>query len=53
MEIKVFLNRQSDRPCFARIVDFNQILEFDFNLILRSMRILYGQDCIIEFKVID
>lgn len=53
MEIKVFLNRKSEHPCFARIVEYNQTLEFDFNLVLCSMRILYGQDCIVEFKVID
>lgn len=53
MEIKVFINRTAERPCFCRIVNYNSCVEFDFNLVLRSMRILYGSDCIVEFKVID
>ena len=53
MEIKVFINRNAERPCFSRIVNYNSCVEFDFNLVLRSMRILYGSDCIVEFKVID
>ena len=53
MEIKVYISRQSERPTFCRIIQFSASVEFDFNLILRSMRILYGQDCVVEFKVID
>ena len=53
MEIKVFINRDAERPCFCRILNFTSSVEFDFNLILRSMRILYGSDCIVYFKVID
>lgn len=49
----MFLNRRSERTCFVRFVEFNKTLEFDFNLVLRSMRILFGQDCIVVFKVID
>lgn len=53
MEIKVFLNRNAEKPCFARIIPFNSSVTVEFNLLLRSMRILFGDDCVVQFNVID
>lgn len=52
MQIKVFLNQQSTKPVYERIVPCNNSVEFDFSTVLRSMKILYGSDCIVEFKTI-
>lgn len=53
MEIKVFLNRQADKPCYQRIVSQNSAVTQDFNLLLQSMRILYGPQCVVHFVVFD
>lgn len=53
MEIKVYLTRQCDKPVFCRIVPYNSSVEMEFNLLLRSMRILFGSDCVVDFRIID
>ena len=52
MEIKVFLNLKSDKPVFVRQVITNDALTVDYACLLRSMRILFGADCVVEFKIV-
>ena len=51
MEIKVFLSRSSEKPVFCRIIQTVDGLDIDYSLLLRSMRILYGNECLVEFKI--
>ena len=51
MEIKVFLNANAEKPCYVRLIQMVDGVEIDFSLLLRAMRILYGTDCIVEFKI--
>ena len=50
MEIKVFLNRSSDKPVFMRLVSFNESIEIDTNQILKVMRVLFGSECVVQFN---
>ena len=52
MEIKVFLNLKCDKPCFVRHVITNDAVTVDYACLLRSMRILFGPDCVVEFKIV-
>lgn len=48
MEIKVFMTQNSERPVFDRIVES---VDIDFQQMLYSLRVLFGDGCIVEFKV--
>ena len=52
MEIKVFLNLNSEKPVFVRQVITNDAVTVDYACLLRSMRILFGSDCVVEFKIV-
>lgn len=52
MEIKVFMNGKSEKPVFVRIVPIADALLFDFNNCLRTMKSLFGEDCIVIFKCV-
>lgn len=49
----MFLNSKSEKPSFCRIVQLDSSVEFDFSVVLRSMRILYGSSCVVEFKCVS
>lgn len=53
MEIQVFLTRGSEKPVYQRIVSQNTSVKADFQLLLEAMRILYGSQCMVVFKVVD
>lgn len=48
--MKVFLNSNSSAPVFCRIIEATPDVEIDFNLLLRSMRLLFGSHCIVIFE---
>ena len=50
MEIKVFINRSTDKPVFMRLVPFNESIEIDTNQILKVMRVLFGSECVVQFN---
>lgn len=50
MEIKVYLNGKSEKPVFVRIVPIADAVLFDFNNCLRTMKSLFGEDCITVFR---
>lgn len=52
MEIKVYLNRKADKPVFCRIVPTNDALSIDYQTLARAMYILFGNDCVIEFRLV-
>ena len=51
MEIKVYLNNSCEKPTFCRIVNTIDGVDIDYTLLLRAMRILFGTECIVEFKI--
>lgn len=56
MEIKVYLSLsayQNRKTCFCKRIDVEPGLEIDFGLLLRSMRVLYGHNCIVEFLIVS
>lgn len=56
MEIKVYLsfdNYNRRKTCYCNRIDVTSGMEIDFGLLLRSMRILYGQKCIVEFLIVS
>ena len=48
----MYLNRNADKPCFCRIVPTNDALSIDYQTLARAMYILFGNDCVIEFKLV-
>ena len=52
MEIKVYLSLTSKSPVFVRQVLCDRSLDIDFNLLLKSMKILFGENCVVEFRCI-
>lgn len=53
MEVSVFMNLKADRPCYVRILEASRSLDLDFNFLLRVFRLLYGNESVVVFKVID
>lgn len=53
MEIKVFINQNAEKPIFCRIIHLNDGISMDYSLLIRSMRILFGNDCVVTFKVFE
>ena len=49
--MKVYLSREAEKPCFCRILQTVDGLDIDYTLILRCMRLFYGNNCIVEFKI--
>lgn len=52
MKIKVYLNPNCDEPIFVRQVISNDAFSVDYSCLLRSMKIMFGPDCVVEFKII-
>ena len=52
MEIKVYLSLKSDKPVFVRQIITNDAVTVDYACLLRSMRILFGTECVVEFKIV-
>lgn len=53
MEIKVYLNQNADKPIFQRILVCDSSVSFDFSIVLRAMRLLFGDHCIVTFKCVN
>ena len=56
MEIKVYLSLSAysnRKSCFCKRIETEPGLEIDFGLLLRSMRVLYGRGCIVEFLIVN
>lgn len=51
LQIRVFLSKSSDTPVFERILDCHQEVSFDFQVVLKAMRQLFGNKCIVDFKM--
>lgn len=51
MELKVYLNSSSTKPVFQRIVTTPDGLDVDYSGLIKSMRQLFGNECIVEFKI--
>lgn len=52
MEIIVFSSwemRSKNKPSFSRRIDLFKGVDIPFSVLLRSMKILYGENCIVEF----
>lgn len=45
------MNRDA-RPIFERIVELDSSLCFDFNHVLKAMKCLFGQNCIVVFECV-
>ena len=55
MEIRVFLNNDACRngsTCYVRQVDLVDGISVPFDVLLKSMRILYGSACVVDFIVL-
>ena len=55
MEIRVFLNNDAWRKgasCYVRQVDLVDGISLPFDVLLKSMRILYGSACVVDFIVL-
>ena len=55
MEIRVFLNNDAWRngaTCYVRHVDLVEGISVPFDILLNSMRILYGSACVVDFIVL-
>lgn len=52
MQIQVFLTSKSSKPVYERIIEVDDSLRFDYSCIVRSMKLLYGLECIIQFTVV-
>ena len=56
MELKVYLSfkdYQNRKSVFCKRVDVTEGVTVDFGLLLRSMRVLYGSTCIVEFLIVS
>ena len=55
MEIRVFLNNDAWRngaSCYTRQIDLVDGISVPFDVLLKSMRILYGSACVVDFIVL-
>lgn len=56
MELKVYLSLSAysnRKSCYCKRIETEPGLEIDFGLLLRSMRVLYGRSCIVEFLIVS
>lgn len=56
MEIKVYLSLsayQNRKTCFCKRIDVVSGMQVDFGLLLRVMRVMYGENCIVEFLIVN
>ena len=51
MELKVYFNSKSEKPIFCRCIQTNDAVSLDYSLLLRSMKLLFGPDCIVIFEI--
>lgn len=52
--LKVFEDNESvikGKPCYVRAVVLNDAYSFDYTLIVRSMRLLYGENVLIQITI--
>ena len=55
MQLQVFLNEQAHvtgKRVFERVVSVNDACAIPFENLIKSMRFLYGQKAIINFKIL-
>ena len=55
MEIRVYLNNdawRSGATCYIRQIDLVDGIFVPFDILLKSMRILYGSACVVDFIVL-
>lgn len=55
MEIRVYLNFdafKSGATCYVRQIDLVDGISVPFEILLKSMRILYGSACVVDFVVL-
>lgn len=50
MEIKVFLTRSAEKPCFCRIVTYNDSVKVDFQEIINVLKFMFGSECVVCFN---
>lgn len=56
MEIKVYLSLsayQNRKTFFCKRIDVSSGVQVDFGLLLRAMRVLFGESCIVEFLIVN
>ena len=46
------MNLKCDKPVFVRQIITNDAISVDYSCLLRSMKIMFGPDCVVEFKII-
>lgn len=51
MRLKVFMPSGS-KPVYERIINMDASVSLDFNLLLRAMKLLYGEKCIVIFECV-
>ena len=52
MEIIVYSSwelRSKHKSCYSRRIEMVKGVDIPFSLLLRSMKVLYGENCIVEF----
>ena len=55
MEVRVYLNQdawKTGATCYVRQVDLVDGISVPFDTLLKSMRILYGSACVVDFIVL-
>lgn len=51
MRLKVCMSIDS-KPVYERILNLDASVSLDFNLLLRAMKVLYGDKCIVIFECV-
>lgn len=51
MRLKVCMSNGS-KPVYERIINMDVSVSLDFNLLLRAMKLLYGEKCIVIFECV-
>lgn len=51
MRLKVLMAYDA-KPIYERILSLDSAVTLDFNLLLRAMKVLYGEKCIVIFECV-